>query len=215
MPVKLEDRPIEQVREETIDKLIVNYSHSIISAEAFERRLDDATYSDSHQELVELVADLPMEADNQYARYKDTQLGPNYSAASDNSEERLVSILNSDERRGQWKVPEQLHVISVLSSVTLDFTDAIFEHQHMVIKVSDVLGSIEILVPDNVNVSSRISGFLSTTENKAPSMGGRQGPHISVEGWAVLSTVEIKEKKTMKEKLVAFANSIKAALEDH
>lgn len=52
MRVKLEDRPIEQVREETIDKLIVNYSHAVISAEAFERRLDEATDSESHQALV-------------------------------------------------------------------------------------------------------------------------------------------------------------------
>ncbi len=214
MPVKLEDRPIEQVREETIDKLIVNYSHAVISAEAFERRLDDATDSESHQELVALVADLPLEADSQYTRYKDTQLGPNYRAASEGSDDRIVSILSSEERRGQWVVPRRLRVIGVLSSVTLDFTDAVFEHQHVVIQVTDFLGSIEILVPDSVNVSTRLSGFLSSTENKSPSMGGRQAPHISVEGFSLLSSVEIKERKTMKEKLVAFANSIKSALND-
>jgi len=98
--------------------------------------------------------------------------------------------------------------------VTLDFTDAIFEHQNVVIHVSDFLGSVEILVPENINVSTRLSGFLSSTENKAPSMGGRQAPHITVEGFSILSSVEIKEKKTMKEKLVAFANSIKSALDD-
>jgi len=214
MPVKLEDRPIEQVREETIDKLIVNYSHAVISAEAFERRLDDATDSESHQELVALVADLPLEADSQYTRYKDTQLGPNYRAASDESDDRIVSILSSEERRGQWVVPRHLRVIGVLSSVVLDFTDAVFEHQHVVIQVTDVLGSVEILVPENVNVSTRLSGFLSSTENKSPSMGGRQAPHISVEGFSLLSSVEIKEKKTMKEKWMAFANSIKSALND-
>ena len=56
MSVILEDRPIEQVREETIDQLIVNYSHGVISAEAFERRLDQAMSSDNHQEIIDLVA---------------------------------------------------------------------------------------------------------------------------------------------------------------
>lgn len=214
MPVKLEDRPIEQVREETIDKLIVNYSHGVISSEAFERRLDDATNSESHHALVELVADLPMEVDNQYARYKDTQFSPNYRAPSENNDERIVSILSSEEREGQWVVPQRLRIITVLASVKLDFSDAIFEHQQIVIQVSDLLSSLEILVPENVNVSTRLSGFASSTENKAPSMGGRQAPHISIEGLSVLSSLEIKEKKTMKEKWVAFANRIKSALND-
>ena len=48
MTVILEDRPIEQVREETIDQLIFNYSHGVISAEAFERRLDQAMNSNTH-----------------------------------------------------------------------------------------------------------------------------------------------------------------------
>lgn len=214
MPVKLEDRPIEQVREETIDKLIVNYSHGVISAEAFERRLDEATNSDSHIALVELVADLPMEVDSQYARYKDTQFSPNYSVPSDDTEERIVSILSNEERQGRWVVPARLHVISVLASVKLDFTDAVFEHSHVVIRLSDMLGSLEILVPEHVNVSTKLAGFLSSTENKAPSMGGRQAPLITIEGYSILSSVEIKEKKTMKEKWVAFANSIKSALGD-
>ena len=214
MPVTLEDRPIEQVREETIDKLIVNYSHGIISSEAFERRLDDATHSESHQTLIDLVADLPLEVDNQYTRYKDTQFNPNYRAPTEDSDERIVSILSSEEREGQWVVPQKLRIISVLASVKLDFSDAIFEHQQVVIQVTDFLSSLEILVPENVNVSTRLSGVASSTENKAPSMGGRQAPHIRIEGLSVLGSLEIKEKKTLKEKWVAFANKIKSALND-
>ena len=45
MAVILEDRPIETLREEVIDTLIYNYSHGVISNEAFERRLDQAMAS--------------------------------------------------------------------------------------------------------------------------------------------------------------------------
>src|SRR5690606_23291616 len=126
MPVKLEDRPIEQVREETIDKLIMNYSHGIISAEAFERRLDDATGTDSHQLLVELVADLRLEADTRYDDLKERRFTPNYRAQSEGSgSDRIVSVLSSNDRSGQWVVPQQLNMIGVLGSATLDFTDAV------------------------------------------------------------------------------------------
>ena len=48
MTVKLEDRPLEQVKEEVIDVLVYNYSHSVISSEAFERRLDAVIATSSH-----------------------------------------------------------------------------------------------------------------------------------------------------------------------
>ena len=35
--VKFEDRPLEKVREETIDQLVMNYGHGELSSEAFER----------------------------------------------------------------------------------------------------------------------------------------------------------------------------------
>lgn len=214
MPVTLTDRPIEQVREETIDKLIVNYSHGIISAEAFERRLDDATFTESHDVLVELVADLPMETDNQYARFKDSQFTPHYQASEGSDEERIVCVLSSEERSGRWVVPRKLVIINVLGSVKLDFSDAVFTHQDVIIEVKDVLGSLDVLVTGDINVTTKLSGFLSSTENTAPSMGGRQAPQIVIKGLSILSSVEVSEKRTMKEKWVAFANSIKKALGD-
>lgn len=216
MPVKLEDRPIGQVREETIDKLIINYSHGVISAEAFERRLDQATYCDVHQELVELVADLPMEADTQYARYKDNQLGPQYQAASsaDSDSERMLCILSSDERKGKWVVPRRIVLYNVLGSVDLDFSEAVFTHQQVTIEIKGLLNSTEIWVPEDINVSTRMAGVLSSTENKAPSMGGRQAPQITIEGFSLLGSLSIKERKTLREKWVAFANKIKAALNE-
>ena len=36
MTVKLEDRPIENVREEVVDQLTMNYGHGELSLEAFD-----------------------------------------------------------------------------------------------------------------------------------------------------------------------------------
>ncbi|CUS49349.1 MAG: cell wall-active antibiotics response protein [Idiomarinaceae bacterium HL-53] len=209
MPVKLEDRPIEQVREETIDKLIVNYSHAVISAEAFERRLDQATESTSHTELLALVADLPMEADSHYDTYKDKQFTPHYRPGSDTTHQEITTILSNSERTGQWVVPREITVVGVLGATTLDFSDAIFQHQNITIRVRNTLSSLEILVPEAVNVTTAVTNIGSSSEHTAPNMAGKQAPLITVEGWSILSSVEVKLKKTMKEKFIAFANSIK------
>ena len=42
MPVTPKDKPIQTLREETIDTLIMNYGHGHLSLDAFERRLDQA-----------------------------------------------------------------------------------------------------------------------------------------------------------------------------
>jgi len=42
MSVAPQDRPIDALREETVDQLIMNYGHGKLSRAAFERRLDEA-----------------------------------------------------------------------------------------------------------------------------------------------------------------------------
>ena len=214
MSVILEDRPIEQVREETIDQLIFNYSHGVISAEAFERRLDQAMNSDRHQEIIDLVADLTLKADTQYNDNKEHQFTPSYSNPNSDDTLNLQSILGNIERSGQWYVPKTITVNNILGEALLDFTDAVFQHQNVTIKLNCILGSNKIYVPENINVVCKSYGIISSIENKAPSMANRQAPIITIEGKVVLGSLNVTVKKTIKEKFVAFANNLKAAFDN-
>lgn len=213
MSVILEDRPIEQVREETIDQLIFNYSHGVISSEAFERRLDQAMNSESHQEIVDLVADLSLKADTSYNDKKSHQFTPSYSSADNDDNLSLKSILGNIERSGQWVVPKVINVQNILGESTLDFTDAVFQHQNITIKLNCILGGCKIYVPENVNVVCKTYGIISSIDNKAPSMASRQAPSITIEGKVVLGSLNVSIKRTIKEKFVAFANNLKAAFD--
>jgi predicted membrane protein len=213
MSVILEDRPIETVREETIDQLIVNYSHGVISAEAFERRLDQAMSSESHQQIVALVADLSLKADTKYSDKKEHQFTPSYTTNCSDDVLSLKSILGNIERSGQWYVPKIITLQNILGESTLDFTDAVFQHQNVTIKVNCILGSSAIYVPENVNVVCKTYGIISSIENKAPSMANRQAPIITIEGKVVLGSLNVSIKSTIKEKFIAFANNLKSAFD--
>lgn len=213
MSVILEDRPIEQVREETIDQLIYNYSHGVISAEAFERRLEQAMNSNCHQEIVELIADLTLKADSQYNNTKEQQFTPSYSNSDSNDSLNLQSILGNIERSGQWYAPKTITVNNILGEAVLDFTDAVFQHQNITIKLNCILGSNKIYVPENINVVCKSFGIISSIENKAPSMANRQAPIITIEGKVVLGSLSVAVKKTIKEKFIAFANNLKSAFD--
>ena len=213
MSVILEDRPIEQVREETIDQLIFNYSHGVISAEAFERRLDDAMGSDSHQEIIDLVADLTLKADTKYNNNKEHQFTPSYSNADSDDSLNLKSILGNVKRSGQWYVPKTITVNSILGEAVLDFTDAVFQHQHVTIKLNCILGGNKIYVPENINVICKTYGIISGIENTAPSMATKQAPIITIEGIVILGSLSVSIKRTIKEKFIVFANNLKSAFD--
>ncbi|WP_051536795.1 DUF1707 domain-containing protein [Shewanella marina] len=92
MPVNLEDRPIETVRQQVIDQLMFNYSHGELSETAFERRLDQAMDSQSNQELVDLVADLELQTDSQYQALRQQASAVQYSTIKGEHQKNLFTI---------------------------------------------------------------------------------------------------------------------------
>ncbi len=228
--VKLEDRPIAQVREEVIDQLIMNYSHGIISEQAFERRLDIATNSDDHLLLAEQVADLSLLPDAKYramwAQSFNATAQPNqaqhsayheanHAANSDPSKgERILSVLSSDERTGPWRVPPQLTIINALSSVELDFSEALFEQQQVTVRTANWLGSISILVPEHVAVISDINNIAASSSNNVSCDGltGQKTHVIRIEGYSVLGSLSVSIKRSLKERFSLFAKSVRTAM---
>lgn len=77
-----------------------------------------------------------------------------------------------------------------------------------------VLGSDEIYVPEHVNVVSKMFSVLGSVENKSASLNKLQGPTINIEGIVIFGSVEIKVKRTMKERFIGFANSLKTNWND-
>ncbi|WP_218354993.1 LiaF domain-containing protein [Alteromonas lipotrueiana] len=210
MSVKLEDRPIEQVREEVIDVLIFNYSHGVISAEAFERRLDEAIASQDHQTTMGLVADLNKSTDSQFASEKERHLNINYTNNRDTPKtDNIINILGGSNRSGQWQVAKEIRILTLFGGADIDFTDAIFTSPNVTIKVLCLFGGNDIYVPEDINVVSKAFCILGGIDNTAPSIASRQAPTITVEGLVMFGGLDIKVKKTIKEKFVAFANQMK------
>lgn len=209
MTVKLEDRPIETLRQETIDQLIYNYSHGVISNEAFERRLDKAMASQQHQELADLVSDLQLQTDSQFTQQKEQKFNPRYSSSSSEESDNIVTIFASTIRSGMWQVPKTINILNVFGSAKIDFTDAVFSTQTITLKVKCLFGSDKIYVPENVNVVSKTFSIFGSSENNAPSIADRQAPTIIIEGFVLFGEVQVSIKRTIKEKFVAFANELK------
>lgn len=228
MSVTLTDRPIETVRSEVTDQLIMNYSHGELSYEAFERRLDQAMDLMSHQALVDLTADLPLEVDKAFVEGKKQDLAPNYvsnngpanNANSTRSKELdyIVNICGGTTRGGAWLVDKEIRCFSLFSGTDVDFTDAQFSQEVVRIRMFSFFSGCVIYVPENVNVISKTFCIFGGVDNRVISQEktsttnqhhNQNKPTIIIEGLCVFSGVAIKIKRSMKERMVDLAESLK------
>jgi len=216
MSVIIEDRPIESVREEVIDQLIMNYSHGKISHQAFERRLDNAMESQCNKEIYSLAEDLDLTVDKNYVDEKKKDFSVNYSHESanysDNSAEKLdyiVNVFSGSSRSGRWHVAKEIRAFSLFSGADIDFSDAVFCHPVVTIKYFSLFSGDNIFVPEDVNVVSKSFCIFGGVDNKAPCNALNNSPTIIIEGLSIFSGVTIEVKRTIKEKFVAFADSLK------
>jgi hypothetical protein len=210
MPVAIEDRPIETVREEVIDQLIMNYSHGKLSYEAFERRLDIAMASQNHKEIAALAEDLDLNVDKEYQDKKQRDFYANVAPSDTENIEYLVNIFGGSDRSGAWTVPKELRSISIFGGSNIDFSESKFSQKVTTIKVLCIFGGDNIYVPEYVNVVSKAFCVFGGVNNKAPSIADRNAPCIIIEGFCLFGGINIKLKRTIKEKFVAFADSMKS-----
>ena len=213
MSVVIEDRPIDQVREEVIDLLIMNYSHGKLSYEAFERRLDTAMASENNKEIFDLAIDLDLAVDIKYAEKKQ-EFSQHYKTSYANTEaveevDKIVNVLSKTNRSGAWKVGKNIRVFTILGSSAIDFTDAIFTESVVKVKIYSWLSDDKIYLPEDVNLVSKAFAIVGSVNNKFPPSGSPNAPTIIVEGYSILSSIEIKIKKTVKEQFVQFADTLK------
>jgi len=209
MAVKIADRPIDAVREEVVDQLVMNYSHGKLSYEAFERRLDQAMESKSNEEIAELAADLDLEVDKEYVEKKKEDFRFNYSGSSAKETELLVSIFSGCERSGAWGVAKEIKSVTIFGGCDIDFSEAVFSQQEVTVKVFCLFGGYDISVPENVRVVSKAFCIFGGISNKAPSCDYSDAPTIYIEGLVLFGGVDIKLKRTLKERFTAFADGLK------
>ena len=212
MPVTPQDRPIDTLREEAVDQLIMNYGHGKLSREAFERRLDEALDSKSHDRLVELTQDLDLKADRQYTAQKKAELGirVDTTASGDmENNEVIVNVFGGNTRRGVWDVPRAIRIISVFGGAELDFSDARFTAETTYITVFCLFGGVSLRVREGMRTISKAICIFGGVDNRGGTTLDANAPLLVIEGCALFGGVDVRVKKTPRQRLHEFADQFR------
>jgi hypothetical protein len=168
-------RASDRDREQALEQLSNAASDGRLTLEEYSARADRALSARVLGELAELTSDLE--------RPPDTAVP---------APGQMTAILSSDSRDGHWRVPAKLSARSVLGECKIDMQDALLTSHTTVIEARATLGSVEILVPDGVEVrltGKAILGEKSSTVRQAPVPGA---PVIEVRATAILGSVNVR-----------------------
>jgi hypothetical protein len=212
MPVTPSDRPIDSLREETVDQLIMNYGHGKLSREAFERRLDQALDTKSHERLLELTKDLDLKIDRTYAAQKKAELGIRVDPSAANGlgdAEHIINVFAGNNRKGAWDVPRHIRIFNLFGGAELDFTDARFASETTYITVLCLFGGVNLRVRDGMRSISKTVCIFGGVDNRSGTTADPNAPLLIVEGLCLFGGVDIRVKKTPKQRLTEFADTLR------
>ena len=185
-------------REHVVGLLQKAIGMGLLTLEEFTDRTDVALSSRTRAELNVVLADLPGMTHPEM-RVRGGQWGR--SGIQDRpplpGEPMVLSsgCGSSMNRDGYWQVPRSMVVRSKWGSGTkLDFTDAVFEHDQLDLRLEVVGGAVTLRLPAGASVSlTDLNSRMGSSINDRISHQAQQGtPHIVISGDLSMAALNIK-----------------------
>lgn len=197
---------LSSARRDAIARLCRAQAAGLISVGTFEDRYALIREASSTASLEALVADL---ADEDRTPLPLSGHAPVFTRADVELDEaseitpvevappvRIPAILSSAERAGSWNVPDHISALVILGELTLDFRDAVFTSDTVLLDLSITLGSIKIIVPPGTQIENECHEVFSSSSY--PKRGRKRsqpnGLMIIVQGRMVMGDLTIKER---------------------
>ena len=182
--VALRDR-----REQVIATLTESFAHDLFDVDEFDRRIDLAHRATALAELDELVKDL--------APATALVVGPTEQALAEWPEKRaLRAIMGGIDKTGRWTVARSLTVTCFWGGGKLDFREAQFAPGVTELRVTAIMGGLEIIVPPwlavECHATSIMGGFEELERGHGSPDPGRA--MLRITGFALMGGVRIETR---------------------
>ncbi|HEY0806826.1 MAG TPA: DUF1707 domain-containing protein [Pseudonocardiaceae bacterium] len=175
-------RASDAEREYVVDLLQRAVGQGMLDLDEFGQRTDIALAARTRAELNRVLLDLPIR-DEPMRADTDEVLG-------------LRSTLSEVVRRGNWRVPSRLLIISRLGSTKLDFTDAEFTSPQVEIELAVTGGSVHLLVPPTAAVyTTAVTTIGGQIVDARPTTTGFGAPTLILTGKVRAGEVRIRRPR--------------------
>lgn len=181
-------------REMVVDALSTHFANDVLDMDEFEQRVDLAHRCTSVADLDGLLADLGPSAELKGA--SQAEAAQVAIATRSQKGKRALSVLSSIQRKGTWRVPSKMPVITVMGAVELDFREAEFGPGVTEVKVTSVMGAVTIVVPPHLQVHCSGTSIMGHFEGMDSGAGewDPNVPLLRITGVAVMGSMEISKQ---------------------
>ncbi|WP_103543370.1 DUF1707 domain-containing protein [Streptomyces sp. SM1] len=193
-PRTAELRASDADRDRIADILREALAEGRLTADEHAERVEGVLAAKTVGELDVFVRDLPI-AHQRRPGHTSAPSRPTAGAIPIDPDDNVIAVFSAAARKGRWRTGRRIHAYAVFGSVEIDLSEALFDHQQVMIKAYAVFGSVEIRVPENVSLRGTGGGVLGSFEVDPLDATDEEAPVIFVDGWAVLGSIEARPRR--------------------
>ncbi len=193
---------LDDARRRAVDILSEQFAHDRLSLEEFEElvsRVEKADAMSGIQAVVDRVQVAPAgeggpSASSPVAVGRPLDGGRAYGGrAPQRDTDSAVAVLGETKRTGHWLPARKTKVVATLGSVELDLRDAALGPGEYEFDVKAILGSVEIVAPEGLQVECAGSAILGSIDpgRPTPAVPGVDRPIVRLNCMAVLGEVDV------------------------
>ncbi len=180
-------RASDDERECAVATLRAGAEHGRLTFDELAQRTQLAYEATTAAELERLVADLPSAVESSAAPV---------APATHRRQRWSVAVMGGTDRRGRWTPAPRSVSVAIMGGVTLDLRDATIAGDELVITAFALMGGVDVIVPDGVEV--QLSGFaiMGGNELRPGSEPVRPGtPVVHVRAYSLMGGVDVRVKR--------------------
>ncbi|WP_119731069.1 DUF1707 SHOCT-like domain-containing protein [Thermomonospora amylolytica] len=163
-----------------------------INLEELEERLTAAYSARTYGELEPLTRDLPLSG---------TDAAPPGTApdlritGGEPTSTVGVAVMSEFKRRGPWTAPRRFTAFAYWGGGTIDLTEARFSGPELRIRAFAIMGGIDVVVPEDLDVTVTGVGIMGAFDDKATGPGTPGAPKVVVSGFSFWGGVTVKRRR--------------------
>ena len=175
-------------RERLVHVLMQQYAEGRLTAAELDDRSGRARQARTYADLDRLVVDLPVRPPSAPVRQSATTLDLSRLGTDPDHRQSLSGV-----RRGVWTVPAYLNLNAGMTTVKLDFQQAICPHDIVDISVWGGLGAVVLVVPEGWGVNTdQVGKGIGSVSNKVDAIPRPGQPLLVLHGSSVAGSVKVR-----------------------
>jgi hypothetical protein len=185
---------LTRAREQKITELSTHFANDDLTLEDLERRIERVYKAMNIAELDSITADLVSASAASPGRLESRPArdASGVPAGAGNSG-RILSIMGESRRMGRWQVPQRLEVVSIMSDMKIDLTQAVMPAGIVEIDMRVVWAACKVVVPPGMRVINEVHSIMASVNSKAggAETGASFAPTIRLTGLALMAELKV------------------------